>query len=134
MATIHANTWRDALMRLESIVAMADINLPERSVRQQIASAITIVVQLSRMSDGTRKCVNISEITGLEESVISMSEILNFVRRGITPEGRVVGTFQPSGIRPRFLDRLRVAGIDCGPNYSGARGGGRIMRNRTGSA
>jgi pilus assembly protein CpaF len=112
MATIHANTSRDALMRLESMVAMANINIPERSVRQQIASAITIVVQLSRMSDGTRKCVNISEITGLEESVISMSDIFNFVRRGITPEGRVVGAFQPSGIRPRFLDRLRVAGIE----------------------
>jgi pilus assembly protein CpaF len=111
MATIHANTSRDALMRLESMVAMANINIPERSVRQQIASAITVVVQLSRMSDGTRKCVNISEITGLEENIVSMSDIFNFVRRGIGPDGRVVGTFQPTGIRPRFLDRLRVAGI-----------------------
>ena len=111
MATIHANTSRDALMRLESMVAMANINIPERSVRQQIASAITVVVQLSRMSDGSRKCVNISEITGLEENIVSMSDIFNFVRRGIGPDGRVVGTFQPSGIRPRFLDRLRVAGI-----------------------
>jgi pilus assembly protein CpaF len=111
MATIHANTSRDALMRLESMVAMANINIPERSVRQQIASAITVVVQLSRMSDGTRKCVNISEITGLEENIVSMSDIFNFVRRGIGPDGRVVGVFQPSGIRPRFLDRLRLAGI-----------------------
>jgi pilus assembly protein CpaF len=111
MATIHANTSRDALMRLESMVAMANINIPERSVRQQIASAITIVVQLSRMSDGTRKCTNISEITGLEENIISMSDIFNFVRQGIGPDGRVVGMFQPTGIRPRFLDRLRVAGI-----------------------
>jgi pilus assembly protein CpaF len=111
LATIHANTSRDALMRLESMVAMANINIPERSVRQQIASAITVVVQLSRMSDGTRKCTNISEITGLEENVVSMSDIFNFVRRGIGPDGRVVGTFQPTGVRPRFLDRLRVAGI-----------------------
>jgi pilus assembly protein CpaF len=111
MATIHANTSRDALMRLESMVAMANINIPERSIRQQIASAITVVVQLSRMSDGTRKCTNISEITGLEENIVSMSDIFNFVRRGIGPDGRVVGTFQPTGIRPRFLDRLRVAGI-----------------------
>ena len=111
MATIHANTSRDALMRLESMVAMANINIPERSVRQQIASAITVVVQLSRMSDGTRKCTNISEITGLEENIVSMSDIFNFVRRGIGPDGRVLGTFQPSGIRPRFLDQLRVAGI-----------------------
>jgi pilus assembly protein CpaF len=111
MATIHANTSRDALMRLESMVAMANINIPERSVRQQIASAITVVVQLSRMSDGTRKCTNISEITGLEENIVSMSDIFNFVRRGIGPDGRVLGAFQPSGIRPRFLDLLRVAGI-----------------------
>ncbi len=111
LATIHANTSRDALMRLESMVAMANINIPERSVRQQIASAITVVVQLTRMSDGTRKCSNISEITGLEENIVSMSDIFNFVRRGIGPDGRVVGTFQPTGVRPRFLERLRVAGI-----------------------
>jgi pilus assembly protein CpaF len=94
------------------MVAMASLNIPERSIRHQIASALIIVVQLSRMSDGTRKCVNISEITGLEENIVSMSDIFNFVRRGIGPDGRVVGAFQPTGIRPRFLDRLRVAGID----------------------
>ncbi len=112
MATIHANTSRDALTRLESMVAMASVNIPERSVRQQIASALTVVVQLSRMSDGTRKCVNISEITGLEENVISMSDIFNFVRRGVGPDGRVIGSFQPTGIRPKFLDRIQVAGIE----------------------
>jgi pilus assembly protein CpaF len=111
MTTIHANTSRDALSRLESMVAMANVNMPERSVRQQIASAISVVVQVSRMSDGTRKVVNISEITGLEENVISMQDIFNFVRKGIGPDGRVIGSFQPSGIRPNFLERLRVAGI-----------------------
>ncbi len=111
MATIHANTSRDALMRLESMVAMASVGIPERSVRQQIASAISVVVQLTRMSDGSRKCVNISEITGLEDNIISMSDMFNFVRRGIGPDGRVVGAFEPTGIRPRFLDRLHVAGI-----------------------
>src|ERR1700722_3120930 len=111
MTTIHANTSRDALSRLESMVAMASVNMPERSVRQQIASAISVVVQVSRMSDGTRKVVNISEITGLEENVISMHDIFNFVRKGIGPDGRVVGSFEPTGIRPKFLDRLRVAGI-----------------------
>jgi pilus assembly protein CpaF len=115
MATIHANTSRDALMRLESMVAMASINIPERSVRQQIASALTVVVQLSRMSDGSRKCVNISEITGLEENIISMSDIFNFVRKGIGPDGRVMGSFQPTGIRPKFLERLRLAGIQLPP-------------------
>ena len=111
MTTIHANTSRDALSRLESMVAMASVNMPEKSVRQQIASAISVIVQVSRMSDGTRKVVNISEITGLEESIVSMHDIFNFVRKGIGPDGRVVGSFEPTGIRPKFLDRLRVAGI-----------------------
>ncbi|MGA3095660.1 MAG: CpaF family protein [Bryobacteraceae bacterium] len=111
MTTIHANTSRDALSRLESMVAMANVNMPEKSVRQQIASAISVIVQVSRMSDGTRKVVNISEITGLEENIVSMHDIFNFVRKGIGPDGRVVGSFQPTGIRPKFLDRLRVAGI-----------------------
>jgi pilus assembly protein CpaF len=111
MTTIHANTPRDALSRLESMVAMTNLNLPERSVRQQMASAITIVVQATRMSDGTRKITNISEITGMEESVISMQEIFTFERKGIGPDGRVIGTFKPTRIRPRFMERLRVAGI-----------------------
>jgi len=111
MTTIHANTTRDALSRLESMVAMASVNMPERSVRQQISSAISIVVQVSRMSDGTRKVVDISEIVGLEENIISMQDIFTFVRKGIGPDGRVIGSFQPSGIRPKFLDQLRVAGI-----------------------
>jgi pilus assembly protein CpaF len=111
MATIHANTSRDALSRLESMVAMANVNMPERSVRQQIGSAISVVVQVSRMSDGTRKVVTISEITGLEENTISMHDIFSFVRKGIGPDGKVLGAFEPSGIRPKFLDRLLVAGI-----------------------
>ena len=111
MTTIHANTPRDALSRLESMVAMTNLNLPERSVRQQMASAISIVVQVSRMSDGSRKVVNISEITGMEENVISMHEIFSFDKKGIGPDGRVMGTFQPSRIRPKFLERLRISGI-----------------------
>jgi pilus assembly protein CpaF len=111
MTTIHANTARDALSRLESMVAMASLNLPARSLRQQIASAISIVVQVSRLSDGTRKVTNISEITGQEEDVISMQDVFTFVRKGIGPDGKVIGTFAPSGIRPKFLDRLRIAGI-----------------------
>ncbi len=115
MATIHANTPRDALSRLESMVAMGSLNLPEKTVRHQIASAITIVVQVARLSDGTRKVMSISEITGMEEGVISMQEIFSFQRKGIGPNGRVVGVFQPSRIRPRFLDRLRVSGIQISP-------------------
>jgi pilus assembly protein CpaF len=115
MATIHANTTRDALSRLESMVAMTNMNLPERTVRQQISSAISIVVQVSRMSDGTRKVVSISEISGMEENVISMQEIFSFQKRGIGPDGKVIGVFQPSRIRPQFLERLRTSGIFLPP-------------------
>ena len=116
MTTIHANTPRDALSRLESMVAMTNMNLPERSVRQQMASAITIVVQATRMSDGTRKITNISEITGMEENVISMQEIFSFQKKGIGPDGRVIGVFEPTRIRPQFLERLRVSGIILPPS------------------
>ncbi len=116
MATIHANTTRDALTRLESMVAMSNLNLPEKTVRQQIAAALTIVVQVSRQSDGTRKVVSVSEITGMEENVISMQEIFTFNKKGIGPDGKVIGTFQPTHIRPKFLERLRVAGIFLPPS------------------
>ena len=112
MATIHANTPRDALIRLESMVAMSGLTLTERTVRQQIASALDIVVQVSRMSDGSRKIMSISEITGMEESIISMQDIFTFERKGIGADGRVLGTFKPTRIRPRFLDKLRLAGIE----------------------
>jgi pilus assembly protein CpaF len=115
MTTIHANTPRDALSRLESMVAMSNMNLPEKSVRQQIASALSIVVQVSRLSDGTRKVTSVSEITGMEENVISMQEIFAFHRKGIGPDGRVIGVFQPSRIRPKFLERLRISGIMLPP-------------------
>jgi pilus assembly protein CpaF len=116
MTTIHANTPRDAISRLESMVAMGNMNLPEKSVRQQIASAITIVVQATRMTDGSRKVTSISEITGMEENVISMQEIFSFVKKGIGPDGKVIGAFQPSRIRPKFLERLRVSGIILPPS------------------
>jgi len=111
MATIHANTPRDALTRLESMVAMSGLNLGEKAVRQQISSAISLVVQVSRMSDGSRKVVSITEITGMEENIISMQEIFTFTKKGIGPDGKVVGLFAPSRIRPRFLERIQLAGI-----------------------
>src|SRR4051812_9950431 len=111
MTTIHANTPRDALSRLESMVAMTGMNLPERTIRHQITSAISIVVQCSRLSDGTRKVMSISEITGMDENVVSMHEIFSFSKKGIGPDGKVIGSFRPSGIRPKFLERLRVAGV-----------------------
>jgi pilus assembly protein CpaF len=115
MCTVHANTPRDALTRLESMVAMANLNLPERAVRQQVASAITLVVQVSRMSDGTRKVVSIAEITGVDENVVSMHEVFTFQKKGISANGKVVGAFVASRIRPRFLEQLRVSGISL-PN------------------
>src|SRR5690348_12816232 len=90
MTTVHANTARDALTRLESMVAMTNLNLPERAVRQQIASAIAVIVQISRMSDGSRRVMSVSEITGMEGDIISMHEIFGFVRRGVGPDGKVV--------------------------------------------
>jgi len=115
MTTIHANTPRDAISRLESMVAMGNMNMPEKSVRQQIAAAITIVVQASRLSDGTRKVTSVAEITGMEENIISMQEIFTFQKKGIGPDGKVIGVFQPTHIRPRFLERLRVSGIVLPP-------------------
>jgi pilus assembly protein CpaF len=115
MTTIHANTPRDALTRLESMVAMSNLNLPEKSVRQQMVSAISIVVQVSRMSDGSRKVVSISEITGMEENIVSMQDIFTFTRKGVGPDGKVIGVFQPTRIRPKFLERLRISGIFLSP-------------------
>lgn len=116
MTTIHANSPRDALSRFESMVAMTNMNLPEKSVRQQMASAVGIVVQVSRMSDGSRKVMSVSEITGMEENMISMQEIFMFRRKGIGADGKVVGVFEPTRIRPRFLDKLRVAGLFLSPS------------------
>ena len=115
MTTIHANTPRDALTRLESMVAMSNLNLPEKSVRQQMVSAVAIVVQVSRMSDGSRKVMSISEITGMEENTVSMQEIFTFKRKGVGPDGKVIGVFEPSGIRPKFVERLRLSGIFLSP-------------------
>ncbi|HUB52178.1 MAG TPA: CpaF family protein [Terracidiphilus sp.] len=115
MTTVHANTPRDAISRLESMVAMGNLNLNEKSVRQQIASAVQIVVQATRMTDGTRKVTSVTEITGMEETVISMQEIFSFQKKGIGPDGKVIGVFQPSRIRPKFLERLRVSGIVLPP-------------------
>jgi len=121
MTTIHANTARDAISRLESMVAMSNMNLPEKSVRQQIASAITIVVQATRMSDGTRKVTSVAEITGMEESVISMQEIFTFEKKGIGPDGKVIGVFLPTRIRPRSLNGFAFRVSSCRRSCSSAK-------------
>src|SRR5919106_772602 len=110
LTTVHANTPRDALYRLDTMVAMADLNIPERAVRQQVASAINLVIQISRLADGTRKVTQISEITGMEGEVISLQDIFVFERDGLRADGRVIGRFQATGVRPRCSERLAAAG------------------------
>jgi pilus assembly protein CpaF len=111
LTTIHANTPRDALSRLETMVAMANLNVPENAIRRHISSALDVVIQVSRMSDGTRKVVSVAEITGMEGEVVTMQDIFVFRKRGIRENGEVVGEFAPTGIRPKFAERLMVAGI-----------------------
>jgi len=111
LTTIHANTPRDALSRLENMIGMANLNLPNRAARQQIASAITVVVQGSRLIDGKRKITSIQEITGMEGDVITMQEIFAFRQTGVGEDGEVQGHFHACGIRPRFVDRLSAYGV-----------------------
>ena len=110
MATVHANTPRDALSRIENMVSMAGLNLPTKAVRHQISSAIVVVVQVSRLSDGKRKLVSIQEITGMEGDVITMQEIYTFQQTGVAADGTVQGHFRATGIRPKFAERLKIYG------------------------
>src|SRR5271157_3227484 len=116
LTTIHANSARDALGRLETMVAMSSFNLPEIATRRQIASAIDVVVQISRLSDGNRKITSISEITGMESDVISMQEIFLFRKTGLTENGTVLGEFAVTGIRPRLTERLAASGVNLPPS------------------
>ena len=110
LTTVHANSQRDALARIENMVSMANLNIPERAVRHQIASAMHAVIQIARLSDGSRKLVAVSEVTGMEGEVISMQDIFIFDRNGLDEAGKVRGAFRATGIRPSFADRLATAG------------------------
>ena len=112
LTTIHANNPRDAISRLENMVGMAGINLPHKAARQQIASAITVIVQGNRLADGQRKITSIQEITGMEGEVVTMQEIFAFRQTGVDANGKVIGHFQATGIRPKFIDKLRNYGVD----------------------
>jgi len=112
LSTIHANTPRDSLARLETMVLMAGMDLPERAIKEQVASAINVVIQIARLPDGVRKITNISEITGMEGPTVVMQDIFEFDRRGVSKDGKVLGEFVPTGVRPRFMDRLKMFGID----------------------
>jgi pilus assembly protein CpaF len=111
LTTIHANTPRDALARLETMIQMTGMRLSDRAMRQQVASALNLVVQVARLSDGSRRVTSISEITGMEGETITMQEIFQYERTGVDKEGTVLGRFRPTGIRPRFAERLKACGL-----------------------
>ena len=111
LSTIHANSPRDALMRLETLIAMTGLNFPSGSVRKYISSALNIIIQVARLVDGSRKIVGFQEITGMEGEVITLQEVFSFEQTGIDGKGTVRGKFRGSGVRPRFLDRFRAQGL-----------------------
>ncbi len=112
LTTVHANNPRDAIARIETMAMMANLNLPEKAVRRQIASAIQLIVQISRFNDGTRRITHLSEITGMEEDIVSMQDVFVFEKQGVSPDGRVLGAFTATGIRPKFAERLKASGIN----------------------
>jgi pilus assembly protein CpaF len=117
MTTVHANSPRDAVARLETMVMMGNVNLPEKAIRRQIVSAITLLLQVARFNDGTRRLTHVTEITGMEVDIVSMQDVFLFEKQGVSPEGRVLGTFTATGIRPRFEEKLRSAGISLPANF-----------------
>jgi pilus assembly protein CpaF len=116
MTTVHANTPRDALSRIEQMIGMSGVDVPPRSARAQISSAINVVVQVARLSDGRRKLISLSELTGMEGEVITMQEIFRFRQTGVSSDGIVQGKFEATGIRPRFLDQVMAHGITLSPD------------------
>ena len=117
LTTIHANSPRDAIARMETMAMMANLNLPEKAVRKQIASAITLVLQVSRFADGTRRLTHITEITGMEDDVVSMQDVFVFEKQGVSSDGRTLGSFTATGIRPKFADKLKASGISLPANF-----------------
>ena len=123
LTTIHSNSPRDAIARMETLAMMANLNLPEKAIRKQIASAVSLIVQVARFNDGTRRVTHITEITGMESDVISLQDVFMFDRQGTSAEGRTMGSFITSGIRPKFADRLKAAGFELPANMFEGTGG-----------
>ena len=118
MTTAHANTPRDALSRIETMCLMAGMDLPVRAIREQISSAVDVVVQQERMRDGTRKVVTVAEVSGMEGDVITMTDLFIFEQTGVE-NGRIVGRLRPTGLRPKFMDKIEAAGIHLPPSIFG---------------
>jgi pilus assembly protein CpaF len=116
LTTIHANNPRDAIARLETMCLMAELNLPDKAIRQQIASAVSIFVQVARLSDGTRRVTQISEVTGVSDEMVSLQDIFVFDRLGVGTNGHVLGRFRATGLRPTFAERLKASGIQLPPS------------------
>ncbi len=112
LTTIHANSPRDAIARMETMAMMANLNLPERAIRKQIASAVALVLQVSRFSDGTRRVTHITEIAGMENDIVTMQDVFLFEKQGQSAEGRTLGYFTATGIRPKFAEKLKACGVD----------------------
>ncbi|MDE3104888.1 MAG: CpaF family protein [Acidobacteriota bacterium] len=112
LTTVHANNPRDAISRMETMALMANLNLPEKAIRQQIASAVGIIIQVSRMSDGTRRITHFTEVMGMNEEIVSLQDIYIFEKRGIGQSGKVLGRFRSTGVVPKFIDKLRASGVD----------------------
>jgi len=134
LTTVHANSPRDALLRLETMMSMSGLDIPDKALRRQIASAIDIVIQVARLSDGSRRLVSLQEVTGMEGEIITMQEIFRFTQSGVDERGRVVGRFGPTGIRPRCAERIAAQGIDLdGSLFGGEEGAApRSYRGRLG--
>jgi pilus assembly protein CpaF len=111
LTTLHANSARDAMQRLETLMQLSGVQLPDKAMREQISSALDVIVQVSRLSDGRRKILTVAEVTGMEGNVVTMQDIFVFQRKGMSEDGTVLGEYRPTGIRPKFVDRLKVAGI-----------------------
>ena len=111
MTTVHANTPSDAVARIETMALMSEVNVTEKAIRRQIASAISLVVQVARFADGSRRLTHISEITGVAADAVMLQDIFVFEQQGVSPEGKVIGEFVATGIRPKFADKLRASGV-----------------------
>ncbi|RMF43573.1 MAG: CpaF family protein, partial [Anaerolineae bacterium] len=130
LTTLHANTPRDAIARMETMALMAGLDMPLKVIREQIASAVDLIVQQTRLRDGSRKVTSITEVVGMEGETVVMTEVFRFEQTGLTPEGKVIGELKPTGIRPLFMPRLEEAGFKLGPQVFGVNVGGMLSSDR----